>query len=86
MNLKLTARKKISDVYRGINDFKNGYQSRTNVVKDEKCDLVTDSHSIWGRWRNHFSQLLNIHWPNDVRQTEILIAVPPVPAPSAFEF
>jgi len=23
-------------------------------------DLVTDSHSIWARWRNLFSQLLNV--------------------------
>jgi hypothetical protein len=28
------------------NDFKKGYQRRTNIVKDEKGDLLTDSHSI----------------------------------------
>jgi hypothetical protein len=33
--------------------------------------LVADSHSILTRWRNYFSQLLNVHWVNDVRQTEI---------------
>ena len=32
-------------------------------------NLVTDSHSISARWRNHFSQLLNVHVVNDVRQT-----------------
>jgi hypothetical protein len=53
--------KNITDLYRGMNDFKKGYQPRTNVVKDEKGDLVTDSHSILVRWRNHFSQLLNVH-------------------------
>ena len=36
----------ISDLYRGISDFKKGYQPRTNVVKDEKGDLVADSHSF----------------------------------------
>jgi len=48
------------DLYRGINDFKKGYQPTTNIVKDEKGDLVTDCHSILLRWRNHFSQLLNV--------------------------
>ena len=32
----------IRDVYRGINDFKKGYQPRCNVVKDEKGDLVAE--------------------------------------------
>jgi hypothetical protein len=52
-------------------------QPRTNVVKDEKGDLVADSHStsILARWRNHFFQLLNVHGVNDVRQTEIHTAV-----------
>jgi len=56
---------------RGIDDFKKTYQPRTNIVKDEKGDLVGDSHSILANWRNHFSQLLNVHGANDVRQTEI---------------
>jgi len=38
--------KNIRDLYRGIIDFKNGYQPRTDTVKDEKGDLVADSHSI----------------------------------------
>jgi len=37
----------IRDLYRDINEFKKGYQSRTNIAKDEKGDLVSDSHSIW---------------------------------------
>ena len=36
----------VSDVYRGINDFKKGYQPRTTIVKVEKEDLVVDPHSI----------------------------------------
>ena len=64
---------------------KTGYHTGTNIVKDETGDLVTDSHSILARWRNHFSQLLNIHGINDVRQTEIHTAEPLVPEPTAFE-
>ena len=43
------------DLYRGINDFKKGYKPRTTIVKDEKGDLVADSHSIMARWRNYSS-------------------------------
>jgi len=64
---------------------KKGYQPRKNILKDGKCDLVTDSHSILKRQRNHFSQLLNIQGFNDVRQTEIHTAGPLVPEPSAFK-
>ena len=56
-----------------MNDFKKGYQPRTNIVKDEKGDLFTDSH------------LLNVHGVNDVTQTEIHTAQPIVPELSAFE-
>ena len=38
--------KNIRDLHRGINDFKKGYQPRCNIVKDEKGDLVADSHRI----------------------------------------
>ena len=47
--------KNIRDLHSGINDFKKGYHLRTNVVKDEKGDLVADSYSIVARWRNYFS-------------------------------
>ena len=74
-------------MYRDNNDFKKGSQPRTDihVVKDEKGDLGADSHSILARWRKHFSQLLNTHGVNDVRQTEIHTAEPLVPKPTAFE-
>jgi aminoglycoside N3'-acetyltransferase len=79
--------KNIRDLYRGIIDFKKSYQPRTNihVVKDEKWDLVTDSHSILARWRNYFSQLLHVHGVDYVRQTEIHTAEPLIPKPSATE-
>jgi len=44
--------KNIRDFYRGINDFKKGYHPRTDIVKDERGDLVTGSHSILARWRD----------------------------------
>ena len=77
--------KNIRDLYRGINDFKKGYQPRCNIAKDEKGDLVADSQSIVARWRNYFSQLFNVHGVKDVGQAEIHTAEPLVPEPSASE-
>ena len=72
-------------MYRGINDFKKGYKPRTTKAKDEKGDLVADSHSIMARWRNYFSQLLNVHEVKEVRQAEMHTVHPLVSEPSAFE-
>ena len=58
-----------------------GYQSRTNIVKDEMGDLVADFHSILARWRNRFCKLLNVHGVNNVRQTEIHTTELLVPEP-----
>jgi hypothetical protein len=85
MNLKQTFRTRISETCIGASMTKQGYQPKTNVVKDEKGDLVADCHSVLGRWRNHFFQPLNVHGVNDVRQTEIHTAEPLVLEPSASE-
>jgi hypothetical protein len=58
--------KNIRDLCKGINEFKRGYQSRNNLVKDENGDLLADSHNILNRWKKHF-QLLNMHNVSDVR-------------------
>ena len=63
--------KSTRDFYRGIHDFKKGCQPRTNTVKDEKGDLVTDSSNILAGWRNHFSHLFSVHGVSDLRQTEV---------------
>ena len=58
---------------------------RTDIVKDEKGDLVADSCSILARWRNYFSQLLNVHGVNEIGQAETHTEEPLVPEPSVFE-
>jgi hypothetical protein len=74
-------------LYQGIRDFNKGTSLELiyEVVKDEKVDLVADSHSILARWRNYFSPLLNVRGVNYVRQTEIHTAEPLVPGPSTSE-
>ena len=71
--------KNINVFYRGISDFKKGYQP----IKDERGALFADSHSILSRWRKYFSRLFGVHGFNDVRQMEIHTAEPLVPEPSA---
>jgi hypothetical protein len=54
-------------------------------VKDENGDLLADSHNILNRWKNYFSQLLNVHNVCDVRQIEVHTVGPLVPGPSRLE-
>jgi hypothetical protein len=77
--------KNIRDLCRGINEFKKGCQPRTNLVKDEKGDLLADPHKIVNRWMNYFCQLLNVQRVRGIRQTEIQTAEPFVPEPSSSE-
>jgi hypothetical protein len=74
--------KNIRDLYRGINEFKRGYQLRSNLVKDENGDLLGDSQNILNWWKNYFSQLLKVHNVSDVRQIEVHTAEPFVPGHS----
>jgi hypothetical protein len=61
-----TKNKNIRDLYRRINDFKRGYQPRSNLVNDENDRLLADSHNILNRWKNYFSQLLNVRRARDI--------------------
>jgi hypothetical protein len=54
-------------------------------VKDENGDLLADFHNILDRWKNYFSQLLNVHNASDVRRIEVHMAEPLVPGPSRLE-
>jgi hypothetical protein len=56
-----------------------------NLVKDENGDLLADSHSILNRWKNCFSQLLNVHNVSEVRLIEVHMAEPLVPGPSRLQ-
>jgi hypothetical protein len=56
-----------------------------NLVKDKNGDLLADSHNILNRWKNYFSQLLNVHNVSAVRQIEVHTAEPLVPGPSRLE-
>jgi hypothetical protein len=46
-------------LHRGINEFKKGYQPRSNLVKDKNGDCLADCHNSLSRWKKYFSHLLN---------------------------
>jgi hypothetical protein len=77
--------KNIRELYRGINEFKKGYQPRINIIKDEKGNLLAYPQSVLSRWENFFNQMLNVHGVHDVRQMDIQTAEPLVPEPSLVE-
>jgi hypothetical protein len=72
-------------LYRGITEFKDDYQPRTNLVRDARGDLLVGPHNIFNRWKNYFCQLLKVQGAGGIRQTEMRTAEPIVPEPSASE-
>jgi hypothetical protein len=80
-----STKKNIRDLYKGITVLKKGYQPKTNLVKDERGDLLADPQRSLTRWKNYFCQLLNVQGPGSIRQTDIHTAEPFVPEPSAAE-
>jgi hypothetical protein len=54
-------------------------------VKIKNGDLLADSHNILNKWKNYFSQLLNVYRVSDVRQVEIHTVEHLVPDPSPFD-
>jgi hypothetical protein len=52
-------------------NFKKAYQPRSNLVKEECGDLLANSHSILNRWKNYFSQLMNVHRVSGVRRIKV---------------
>jgi hypothetical protein len=77
--------KNIKHLYRGINEFKKGYQPRINIIKDENGNLLAYPQSVLSRWKIFFNQVLNVHGVHDVRQVDIHMAEPLVPEPSLVE-
>ena len=55
-------------------------------MKDENGNFFADFHTLLPMWRNHFSQVLNVHGVTDFRQTGTRTADPLMPEPNDFEF
>jgi hypothetical protein len=77
--------KNIRDLYRGINEFKKGYQPRINIIKDENGNFLADPQSVCNSSKNFFKQVLNVHGVHNIRQMDIHTAKSLVPEPSFVE-
>jgi hypothetical protein len=58
--------KNVRDLYKRIHQFKIGYQPRNNIMENEYVDLLAECHNVLNRWKNYFSQLLNVHNVSDI--------------------
>jgi hypothetical protein len=74
--------KNIRDLYRGIYEFKKGYQQRINTIKEENGNLLVDPQNVLNRWKNFFNQVLYAHGVHDVRQMDIHTVGPLTSEPS----
>jgi len=43
--------KNIRNFYRGVSEFRLGYQATTILLNDESNDLLVNSHNISNRWK-----------------------------------
>jgi hypothetical protein len=82
---KGVAEVEVRDQYRGINELKVCCQPRTNLIPNDRGDLLADPHDIFNRWQNYFCQLLNVHGAGGVTQTEMHTVEPFEPQSSASE-
>ena len=48
-------------MYKGINEFKKGYQLRAYVIRKHDGIIVPDTNSILSGWEKFFNDLLNVN-------------------------
>ena len=56
------------------------------MIKNEDEEMFADSNSIINRWKDCFSQLLNVTTDNDVGEIELHSTKPLIPEPTLLEF
>ncbi|XP_018344902.1 PREDICTED: uncharacterized protein LOC108750139 [Trachymyrmex septentrionalis] len=66
---------------------RKGFQARTEMVKDENDNLVTDTTAVLNTWKNYFDRLLNVESENDreIENFEYHTAEPRINEPTISE-
>jgi hypothetical protein len=77
--------KNIRETYKGINEFKKGYQPRAYVIKKHGDTIVADTTDMLSRWEQFFSNLLNFNQSTNHEGSEIFVAEEVIPQPSLIE-
>jgi hypothetical protein len=60
----------IRDLYRGINQFKKGYQPRIHIIQEENGNQVSEPQNILHKWKHFFNQMVSVHGVHNVRQED----------------
>jgi hypothetical protein len=58
-------------MYKGVNEFKKGYQPRAIVIKKDDSRIVAGTNSILSRCKLYYSNLLNVYRSSDLEGREI---------------
>ena len=61
----------IHEMYKGIIEFKKGYEPRAYVIRKYDCRIVADTTSILSRWEQFYSNLLNVNQSTNLEGSEI---------------
>ena len=77
--------KDIWEMYKRINEFKKGHQSRAYVIKNHEGTIVADTNSILSIWEQFFSYLLNVNRSTSHKGREVYTAEPDIPEPRLVE-
>ena len=72
-------------MYKGINEFKKGYQLSSYEIKKHDDRIVADTTSILSRMEQFFSNLLNVNQSSSNEGSEEYTAEPDIPEPSLIE-
>ena len=72
-------------MYKGINEFKKGYQPRAYVIKKHDGTIVADTTCILSRWEQFCSNLLNINQSTSLEGSELHTAEPDIPVSNLLE-
>ena len=65
--------KNIQEMFKDINDFKQGYHLHAYVIKKHASTVVTGIISILNRWERFHSKLLNVLQNSNLEGNEIFV-------------
>ena len=51
--------KNVWEMYKGVNEFKEGYKPRAYVIKKDDCTILAVTTNILSKWEQFCSNLLN---------------------------
>ena len=75
----------IQEMYKGINEFKKGYQPRACIKRKNVGRVVANTTSILSRWEQFYSHLLNVNQSTNLNVSEIYTVEPDIPEPCVVE-